>query len=141
MHNEIVITDSDIQRLEQLLDAPVASSDGRLGQLEHELNRAEVVSSDEVSTQVVTMNSRVRVHDLDRRSEFVCTLVYPAEANADQKKVSVLAPLGLALLGCHVGQLVQFSAPGGPRRVKVTSIEYQPESASREHREAAQGIA
>jgi regulator of nucleoside diphosphate kinase len=131
MQSEIVITDSDIQRLEQLLDAPVASSDDRLGQLEQELDRAEVVTSDEVSAQVVTMNSRVRVHDLDRRSEFVCSLVYPSEANADQKKVSVLAPLGLALLGCHVGQLVQFSAPGGTRRVKVTAIEYQPESAAR----------
>jgi len=132
MERQIVITESDIQRLEQLLETPVSSSPDRLGQLEQEIHRAEVVASDEISATTVTMNSRVRVHDLDRGTDFVCTLVFPSEANADQKKISVLAPLGLALLGCRVDEIVEFSAPGGTRSVQVTAIEYQPEAAARQ---------
>ena len=76
-------------------------------------------------------DSRVRVHDLDRDIDFVCSIVYPAEANADQKRISVLAPLGTALLGYSEGQVVSFPAPGGQRRVKIKEVEYQPEAAAR----------
>ena len=131
MQKQIVITDPDIRRLEQLVDTGSALSDDRLQALEQELNRAVVVAPEDIAKTVVTMNSRIRIYDLDRDFEFVCTVVFPAEANAEHNKISVLAPLGTALLGCRVGQIVRFSAPGGVRRVKIMAIEYQPEAAAR----------
>lgn len=133
MQKRIIMTAADIERLEQLLEATSHRVDhAGLAALGRELDRAEIVAPDEVSTSIVTMNSRVRLHDLDRDKEFVCSIVFPAEANADEKKISVLSPLGTALLGYAVGHVVCFSAPGGPRRVKIKALEYQPEAANRE---------
>jgi regulator of nucleoside diphosphate kinase len=87
---------------------------------------------EDISKKVVTMNSRIRIHDLDRGSEAVVTVVFPFESNAEQHRVSVLAPLGTALLGRRVGDRVKFEAPGGTRRVKIVRIEYQPEGAARD---------
>src|SRR6187401_3082358 len=133
MQKRIIITADDIERLEQLLDATSHRFDhAELAALGRELDRAEIVAADELSTNIVTMNSRVRLHDLDRDMEFVCSIVFPAEANADEMKISVLSPLGTALLGYAVGHVVCFSAPGGPRRVEIKALEYQPEAANRE---------
>ena len=133
MQKRIIMTAADIERLEQLLEATSHRSDhAGLVALGRELDRAEIVAADEVSTHIVTMNSRVRLHDLDRDMEFVCSIVFPAEANADEKKISVLSPLGTALLGYAVGDIVSFSAPGGPRRVEIKALESQPEAANRE---------
>ena len=131
MQKQIVITDPDIRRLEQLVDARSALSDDGLRALEQELNRAVVVAPEDIAKTVVTMNSRIRIYDLDRAFEFVCTVVFPGEANAENNRISVLAPLGTALLGCRVGQVIRFSAPGGMRRVKIMAIEYQPEASAR----------
>jgi regulator of nucleoside diphosphate kinase len=133
MQKPIVITPSDIERLERLVgSASPQSRHAGLDALARELDRANIVTAEEVSKNVVTMNSRVRVHDLDRDIEFVCSIVYPSESNADQQRISVLAPLGTALLGYSAGQVVSFPAPGGPRRVKIKEVEYQPEAAARE---------
>lgn len=133
MQKRIIVTMSDNERLKQLLKSTSPQSDYvGLEVLEQELDRAEIVTADKISKNIVTMNSRVRLHDLDRDMEFVCSIVFPAEANSDQKKISVLAPLGTALLGYRLGRIVRFPAPGGPRRVKIKAIEYQPEAAARE---------
>ena len=81
--------------------------------LREELQRGKVVSAQEVPKGVVTMNSRVRVRHLDERVSKSYTVVYPAEADIDQGKISVLAPIGAALLGVRVGQVVEFRAPVG----------------------------
>ena len=134
MSKRILVTDSDVRRLERLLESTHSPSAPALQALEQELDRADIVASASVAANVVTMHSRVRVHDLDRDSEFVCTIVFPAEANAEHNRVSVLAPLGTALLGYRVGQIVRFTAPGGMRRIKIVAIEYQPEAAARDRR-------
>jgi regulator of nucleoside diphosphate kinase len=100
--------------------------------LEKELDRAAVVDPEKISRKVVTMNSRVRIHDIDRNAEATVTVVFPSAANAEQNRISVLAPLGTALLGCRVGQIVRFGAPSGPRRLQIMAIEYQPEAAARD---------
>jgi regulator of nucleoside diphosphate kinase len=134
MKKRIIMTPSDIERLKQLVESASPQSDhAGLDALARELERADVVAAEEVSRNIVTMNSRVRLHDLDRDIDFVCSIVFPAEANADQKRISVLAPLGTALLGYSAGQVVSFPAPGGPRRVKIKAVEYQPEAAARKH--------
>ena len=97
---EIVITEADFDRLSELLDSPRYRSTQapHLMALKEELNRGKVVAADEVPKGVVTMHSRLRVRDLRSRESETYTLVYPQHADINAGKLSVLAPLGLALL-------------------------------------------
>ena len=96
-------------------------------------NRGTVVTPDSVPKGVVTIHSLVRVRDPRSDESETYTLVYPDEADINEGKLSVLAPLGTALLGARVGKVVQFDAPAGPRRLKVEKILYQPEAAGDFH--------
>ncbi len=77
---------------------------------------------------VITLNSRVQLFALDTGETFTCTLVLPHEADIGQFKISILSPVGLAMLGQRVGDIFESSAPGGAQRLKVTAIWYQPEA-------------
>jgi regulator of nucleoside diphosphate kinase len=131
---QIVITEADFDRLNSLLDSPRYRSThaASLMTLKHELERGAVVAASDLPTDVVTMHSQVRVRDL-KADEDTYTLVYPDEADINEGKLSVLAPLGIALLGTKVAQIVKFDAPAGPRRLKVEKILYQPEAAGDFH--------
>ncbi|MGH7229846.1 MAG: GreA/GreB family elongation factor [Nitrospiraceae bacterium] len=74
------------------------------------------------------MNSRVRFKDLDTTQDKVYTLVFPFEAKLEQQKISVLAPIGTAILGYRVGDTVEWLALGGTRKVQIEEILYQPEA-------------
>lgn len=129
---DIVITEEDYRRLEWLIETSRKlhrRDSDRLDGLEEELERAVVVQSDEVPPDVVTMNSRVRVVDLENGSEAVYRIVFPSEANAADNRISVLAPMGTALLGHQAGATVEWRAPSGPRRFRILEVEYQPEGA------------
>ena len=129
----IYITEVDRQRLEKLVE--IAGERDRLAshenlrRLEHELERAETVAPEVVPADVITMRSKVRLRDLNTGEEMVYTLVFPTEANFDEGKISVLAPVGTALLGYRVGDLIEWQVPSGLRRLKVEEILYQPEAA------------
>lgn len=127
---EIVITAADFDRLRGLVDSPRyrATHGPLLLALREELDRGQVVPPDAVPRGVVTMHSRVRVRDVKDRESETYTLVYPDQAEINQNKLSVLAPLGMALLGTRVGQIVKFDAPAGQRRLKIERILYQPEA-------------
>ncbi|MCU1718015.1 nucleoside diphosphate kinase regulator [Pseudomonas sp. 5P_3.1_Bac2] len=124
----IIITRLDLQRLEQLLDelddyGPAAEA------LHAELARAEVVGHDEVPAGVVTMNSRVHCRELGSGKDYHLTLVYPHETGPEGN-VSVLAPVGSALLGLSVGQHIQWTLPNGKvLELELLAVEYQPEAA------------
>jgi regulator of nucleoside diphosphate kinase len=75
------------------------------------------------------MRSRVRLSDLNTGQEVVYTLVFPSEANFDDGKISVLAPIGTAMLGYREGSIIEWQVPSGLRRLKVEEILYQPEAA------------
>jgi regulator of nucleoside diphosphate kinase len=75
------------------------------------------------------MNSRVRLKDLETNEEKVYTLVFPSEANLEQQKISILAPIGTAILGYRVGDTVEWRVPGGIRKLRLEEILYQPEAA------------
>lgn len=131
----LIISSRDLARLEALLDSPVLSRHPAALALMDELNRAEVRSPEQIPADVVTMHSRVECEDVASGEEHVLTLVYPSEADVERGRVSVLAPVGTALLGLSVGQSIDWQAPGGRAlRLRVKSVRYQPEAAGKFHR-------
>ena len=125
----LILTRLDVQRLENLIDSQDDSMPG-IQALQAELDRAEqVVGHDEVPEGVVTKNSRVHCREESSGKDYHLTLVYPKDAGVEGT-VSVLAPMGSALLGLQVGQHIDWPAPGG-KTLKLTllAVEYQPEAA------------
>jgi len=128
----VFITDADRDRLEKLLLGARQWSNrdkAHLQALEEELDKAYTVESREIPGDVVTMRSQVRVRDMKSGAEMDISVVFPSEADSEQGKISVLAPIGTALLGYRVGDVVEWKVPGGLRRLKVERILYQPEAA------------
>lgn len=128
----IVVREIDARRLRGLLAARRDSTlrdEAHLDELESELERALLVSADAVPPDVVVMDSAVCVLDLanDERREF--TLVYPAEADPGAGRISVLAPLGTALLGFREGDEVEWLMPGGLRRLRIEQVRSRDETA------------
>jgi len=133
---QIVVTEADRRRLELLLASEFAKSIGprvHLDDLSKELERAQIVAPDEVPRDVVTMNSQVVVHDVDTEEVETYTLVYPADADIASGRLSILAPIGTAILGQHVDDVVRWRVPGGSRRLKIQAMLYQPETALAAH--------
>jgi regulator of nucleoside diphosphate kinase len=132
MKRPIYITSHDKQRLDDLL-AEVAVSNprgrGDLNALVEELQRASIVEPKDVPADVITMNSRAEMLDLDNGEAGSFTLVFPSEANIEEGKISVLAPIGAGMLGYRVNDEFEWNVPGGIRRMRVARINYQPESA------------
>lgn len=126
----IQVTHRDMERLTRTVEM---YRFGRSGEacdaLEAELLRAHIVQADEIPTDVVTMNSRVRFRDVDTGEAHEVTLVYPQEADIELGKVSVLAPVGTALLGLSVGQSIEWTLPAGRHRIQVLAVIDQPEAA------------
>lgn len=132
----IYITSFDVSRLEELLEVAndfSARDNKHLDELTKELLRAEVVNSKSIPADVITMNSKVSLLDLDTKEEKTYTLVFPSEANIDENKISILAPIGTAMLGYHIGDTIKWHVPAGIRKLKITDILYQPESAGDYH--------
>ncbi len=132
----IYITESDMNRLQGLLEtgSRFGHRDKKhLLELEDELNRARVIPAKDIPEDVITMNSKVRLKDLDSGEEMVYSLVFPGDANVAENKISVLAPIGTALIGYRVGDTIEWKTPGGLRRFKVREILYQPERAGDYH--------
>ncbi len=132
----IYITEYDLKRLRELIaDAKQANSRGNeyLDSLDAELVRGQVVASTEIPPDVVTLNSQVCIVDLDTHEEMVYTLVFPHEADMAQSKISVLAPIGTAMLGYRVGDEFTWQVPDGVRRLRVKQILYQPEASGDYH--------
>ncbi len=100
-----------------------------LDQLEEELARCAEVKQETVPKDVVTMNSKVTLKDLTSGKDITCTLVFPDEADSAQGKVSVLAPLGMAILGYRVGDKISWQMPSGVRELQIETVHYQPEAA------------
>jgi regulator of nucleoside diphosphate kinase len=133
--DEVVISSFDKERLLKLLRGGTFSPDDReeLGDLVGEVERGREVRPEEIPPDVVTMNSSVRVTDLESGASNVYTIVFPQDADYETGKISILAPLGTALLGYRVGDVVNWSMPRGVRRLRIEEIIYQPEAAGDFH--------
>jgi regulator of nucleoside diphosphate kinase len=132
----IYITEPDKERLLALVedaDAFDCRDKRQLEELRQELDRAEIVSQEAVPPDVATMNSRVHLRILDSEEEMTCSLVFPEDADIHRNKMSVLAPVGTALLGYGVGDVVEWEVPAGLIRLKIEEILYQPEASGDYH--------
>ena len=119
-NRSIVVTDSDIALLRGLRPHP---------ELAAELDNAEIVPAVRVPPSVVTMNSRVRFEDMATSETREITIVFPQDADASSGKVSVLAPVGTALLGLSEGDSISWPFPDGhSRHLRVVEIVFQPEA-------------
>jgi regulator of nucleoside diphosphate kinase len=131
----ITLGSRDLARLEQLLESPALRRLPAAQALGAELERARVLSPDEVPGDVVTMNATVTCIDEVGGDKHLFTLVYPQDADVATGKVSVLAPVGSALLGLSVGQVIDWQAPGGRAlKLRVTGVQAPPPSAGVLHR-------
>lgn len=99
-------------------------------QLEAELERARVVPLREVPEDVIVMNSEIEYEDVATGQRRRLQLVYPHDADANTSRVSILAPLGCALLGLRVGQEIDWRMPGGLRRLRVLNVADRPATSS-----------
>ena len=128
----IIMTAADHEALSYAIAAAEKLSvRGRaeMSALEAELARAEIVDADEIPADVITMNSHAELLDLATRERMKFTLVLPIDADIDRGKISVLAPLGTAMLGQRVGDEFEWVVPYGLRCLKVVAVHFQPEAA------------
>lgn len=135
-HDIITITRTDKLRLTDLILKTLREGGrdiGHLRDLGEELERAKVVESTEVPPNVVTMNSTVRISDLETGEQFTYTLVYPDRANIDEGRLSILAPVATALLGYRMGDVVEWPVPAGIRRMRIEELLFQPEATGLPH--------
>lgn len=131
MRDRIYITNADAERLRRLIAgrrSANAVDHEYLATLEQELDRAEIVEPSAIPRDVVTMNSEVRMQDLDSGETRLYRLIFPTQSRAENS-ISVLAPIGTAMLGYRVGDVIEWRVPKGIRRLKVMEVMYQPESA------------
>lgn len=124
----IIVTRADYERLNSLLDGVSGANRDAADNLEMELGRAEVVDAAQIPADVVRMNSRVVYRDENAKKTVEVQLCYPADAQPEQGRISVLAPIGAALLGLRVGQEIEWPMPNGVvKRLTVQAV-HQPES-------------
>jgi regulator of nucleoside diphosphate kinase len=130
---ELFLSALDFERLEAIADSLPSSTQAMKEAFLEELARASVVSPEDIPSDTVTMNSIVRFQ-LDGR-EFCKTLVYPRDAVDAEHQISIITPVGMALIGMQSGAAMQWPKPGGGAlQVKVLEVLYQPENSGAYHR-------
>ncbi|MHC2991866.1 GreA/GreB family elongation factor [Pontibacter sp. HJ8] len=128
--NPIYLTQKDYERLHSVVQIERQTRGPQAVEaISGELKRAKVVASEKIPKDVVTMNSVVRLREMKKGAELEITIVYPKDADLAQRRISVLAAVGTAVLGCKKGDTVEWPAPQGTVIYKVEEIIYQPEAA------------
>jgi regulator of nucleoside diphosphate kinase len=131
MEKTMFITVNDYQRITGLIEfAALRSKSPEIAdRLLKELKVAKTVPQNRISDNIVTMNSRAKLREITSGREIEITITYPQDADSREQKVSVLSPIGVALLGCREGDITSWRVPGGIGRFKVEKVIYQPEAA------------
>ncbi len=131
MKKDIVVTKVDYSRLNSLILTMLDDRKSNLFELNYlniEIKRAKKIDSRRIDPEYVTMNSLIEVTFLGMGKTMIMRLVYPHDSNNQKGQVSVLSPLGCALLGYKAGDTVSFKAPGGTQTVRIDKVIYQPEA-------------
>ena len=129
---EIIMNSLDTTRIRERIrqvKAGNAYSANDIERLIYELNRAKIMEPKQIPGDVITMHSIVKVKYIDNHKDFTLQLVYPEEANIKENKISIFAPIGIALLGYKKGDIISWRTPGGNVKIKIEDIIYQPEAA------------
>lgn len=127
---KIIITREDYNHLQKIVSGEITAivaAGTNLAALKTELDQAEIVDSDCVPDDVITMNSTVQLRDPQTDEVDTYTLVYPKDADIAQDKLSILTPIGTAILGYRTGDEIKWRVPKGTRKVVVDNVLYQPE--------------
>lgn len=132
---KVILSELDAERLEKLLSTLPANAVPGKSDLEAEIARADIVDPKDMPPNVVTMNSKVKFRISSSVEEFSLTLVYPKDVDESGGTISILAPVGSALLGLSQGDEIEWPRPGGGvMKVRIEEILYQPERAGEYHR-------
>ena len=121
----IVVSDADMGRLSRLARALKHSlfrDQRQLELLDQTLESADVTPPERIPKDVIRMNSRIRVLDFETRKKELYTLVFPENSDISTSRISVLAPVGIALLGRRQGDVIEAKVPGGTRRLRVEHV-------------------
>mgnify|MGYP000880734235 FL=1 len=131
----IIINEFDAERIDRLLEQSAYANSPVASALNDELDRAQMCAPEDMPHDVVSMNSQVRFRDLTTGEERVRTLVFPAQMTDSSSQLSVMAPVGAALLGLRAGRTIHWELPGGAStHLEVLELLYQPEAAGEFHR-------
>lgn len=136
LQNTIQVTSFDMNRLFAMIEQLRRNGSpetANLEKLEEELARSNEVEASDLPADVVSMNSRVMLQEMASGQEMTCSLVFPTQANVSENRISILAPLGTAILGYRVGDAIEWPTPGGMRQYKILELPYQPEAAGDFH--------
>jgi regulator of nucleoside diphosphate kinase len=124
-NRSIYLTEYDLRRLEPLVESArryERADSESLELLQQELDRAILCEASDLPADVVSVNSQVLVTDLESGRKAEYTIVFPRDANFEEKRISVLAPIGAALLGYTKGSEVEWPTPGGVRRFRIERV-------------------
>ncbi|MCP4716261.1 MAG: transcription elongation factor GreAB [Deltaproteobacteria bacterium] len=127
----IFITERHAERLQGLIDFAMPSNENdrrSIEQLEDELYRANIVKPEDMPVDVVTINSKVQMIEIDSDLEVVFTLVYPADADLKMHRISVFSPIGSAVFGRRIDDIIEWRAPTKIMRAEIKKIISQSES-------------
>lgn len=128
MSSTIIVAESDYQRLSALVDAAQSPATEAL---DAELSRADIVADPQLPPDTVAMGSTVTFRDRDSGDQTTVTLVYPREANVDRMRISILSPVGSALIGLGIGGAIDWPVPGGrQRRLEVIAVRQEEKAAA-----------
>ena len=128
--NKICITKYDYTRLKSMVQeyTKTNKADTNLKDLLGEIERAQKVDSYTIGSNYITMNSVFELKKMNELDFQQFRLVFPEDADIDKDKISVLAPIGTAVLGYKVGDVIKWKVPDGENFFQITNILYQPEA-------------
>lgn len=124
----IIVNSRDYTKLTGIISSKPGSSENEYRELYAELKNAVLVEPEKIPSDVITMNSKVRFKDVEESEDYIFSLVYPEDADTSKGKLSILAPIGIALLGYRVGDKIKWKVPAGIKTFLVEEILYQPEA-------------
>jgi len=122
LKNNVILGEDDFRMLKQYAESFSRSAKENEMSLSYELNRAIVVENDELPADSIRLNSYVRVKELTSDKEMEFSIVMPAFADFKQKKISVLTPMGSALIGLCKGETVEWKMPAGMKKFEILDV-------------------
>lgn len=130
--SQVIITKQDFNRIHRSITDAIAKNSIKKEEADKlltELKSAKIVEQNKIDGDVVTMNSIVKIHFQNNKTTMEFQLVYPADANIKERKISIFSSVASALIGYRVGDEIDWLIPSGMTKIVIDEVIYQPESA------------